>query len=126
MWLEILATTAAVAGNATIENIVKVVVSNPIAAVSLVIQFLLGLGLGYVSAKALKYVLAFVGILLLGSFLNVWSFGHTPEQALKHLGMELVQLKNLVLSLLSALGLLTLGITTIGFIVGAIIAWLRK
>ena len=126
MGIAILAASTTVAANATIENIVRVFMSNPVAAVSLVIQFLLGLGLGYVSAKALKYVLAFVGILLLGSFLNVWSFGQTPEEALKHLGMELLQLKNLVISLLSALGLLTLGVTTIGFIVGAVIAWLRK
>ena len=122
----VLASTTTVASSSVIEGLVKVFMSNPAAAVSLLIQFLLGLGLGYVAAKALKYVLAFVGILLLGSFLNVWSVGHSPEEALKHLGLELVQLKNLVLSLLSALGLLTLGVTTIGFIVGAIIAWIRK
>ncbi len=122
----VLASTVTQVANATISNIVKAFMSNPVAAVSIVIQFLLGLGLGYVAAKALKYVLAFVGILLLGSFLNVWSFGHTPEQALRSLGTELIQLKNLALSLLSALGLLTIGVTTIGFIVGAIIAWIRK
>jgi len=112
--------------NATVENILKVVVSNPMAAASLAIQFFLGFGLGYVAAKTLKYVLAFVGILLLGSFLNVWSFGHTPQEALRNLGVELVKLKDLALSIASALGLLTLGVTTVGFIVGAIVAWLKK
>ena len=112
--------------NATIGNIIKVMISNPIAAVSLIIQFLLGFGLGYVAAKTLKYILAFVGILVLGAFLNAWSFGKTPEEALKNLGLELAKLKDFAIRLASALGLLTLGVTTIGFIVGAIVAWLKK
>ena len=114
------------ATNTTIAKIITTLISNPIAAAAVVIQFLLGLALGYFAAKALKYVLAFVGILVLGAFLNVWSLGSSPQQALAHLGSLFIQLKDIAWKLASVLGLLTVGVTTVGFIVGAIIAWVRK
>jgi len=117
---------AVAASNTTITKIIATLVSNPIAAAAVVIQFVLGLALGYFAAKALKYVLAFVGILVLGAFLNVWSLGASPQQALMHLGTMFLQLKDIALKLASVLGLLTVGVTTVGFIIGAIIAWVRK
>ncbi len=91
-------------------------------AVAILIQFLLGLGLGYVSVKALKYVLAFIGILVLGSFLSVWSLGGSIDKVLANLG----ELVGVVKGFMLVLGLMTVGPTSVGFIVGALAALLRK
>jgi hypothetical protein len=47
--------------------------SSPASIAVTVIEFLLGLGVGYVLAKGLKYVLAFFLLLIVGDLLNVWS-----------------------------------------------------
>ncbi|MEM1623820.1 MAG: hypothetical protein QW780_05450 [Sulfolobales archaeon] len=91
-------------------------------AAAVLIQFLLGLGLGYVSVKALKYIIAFIALLVLGSFLSVWSLGGSVEATLGYLGTLASNVKNL----LFLLGLMTVGPVSIGFIVGALIALLRR
>ncbi len=91
-------------------------------AIAVLVQFLLGLGLGYVSVKVFKYVLAFIGILVLGTFLSVWSLGTSVDRVLANLG----ELAGVVKNLISILGLLTVGPVSVGFIVGALIALLRK
>lgn len=97
-------------------------VSDAKVMTAILIQFLLGLGLGYVSVKALKYVLAFIAILALGSFLSVWSLGGSMDATLKYLGDLAGVAKNLLL----VLGLVTVGPVSVGFIVGALVALLRK
>jgi len=82
----------------------------------------LGLGLGYVSVKALKYVLAFIAILVLGTFLSIWSLGTTPSEVLQSLGSAAALVKDFV----TALGLMTVGPVSVGFIVGAILGLLKK
>lgn len=86
------------------------------------IQFLLGLALGFVSVKALKYILAFIAILVLGTFLSVWSLGLTPTQALQTLGNAIQAAKGFAV----ILGLMNIGPVSIGFIVGAIIGLMKK
>lgn len=98
------------------------VLSDSKVLVAVVIQFLLGLGLGYVSVKAIKYVLAFIALLVLGSFLSVWSLGGSIETTLKNLS----ELAGLVKNFLFVLGLMTVGPVSVGFLLGALIALLRK
>lgn len=86
------------------------------------IQFLLGLGLGYVSAKVFKYILAFIAILVLGSFLSVWSLGGSLENTLGHLK----ELSETARNFLVVLGVLTVGPVSVGFVVGVLVALLRK
>jgi len=105
-----------------VHSLIEQLLSNPIQVVVLLVQFFLGLGLGYVSARALKYVLAFMAILVLGSLLNVWSLG----LSLEGLGSHLLETWNYFKGLAQLLGLLTIGPTAIGFVVGAIIALLKR
>lgn len=98
------------------------IVSDMKVVTAILIQFLLGLGLGYVSVKALKYVLAFIALIALGSFLSVWSLGGSIDTTLKYLG----DLASVAKNLLFVLGLLTVGPASVGFILGALIALLRK
>lgn len=89
---------------------------------AIVIQFLLGLGLGYVSVRALKYILAFLAILVLGSFLSAWSLGASVGDVLGLFG----ELSGVLRGLLVTLGLMTVGPVSVGFIVGALVALLRR
>ncbi len=96
--------------------------SQPQTIIVVSIQFLLGLGLGYVSVKALKYVLAFIAILALGSFLSVWSLGTSPLEVFRGLGGAMSLVKDLAM----VLGLMTIGPVSVGFVVGAILGLMRK
>ena len=107
---------------ADLSEIVGVISANPQLAVVMIIQFILGLALGYIAVKAFKYIVAFVAILALGSLLSVWSIGMTPEDVLKTIGLTVVAVKNLVV----LLGLTTAGPVTAGFIIGAITALIKK
>jgi hypothetical protein len=103
-------------------DILSTVLSNPQSYAVMALQFLLGLALGYIAVKALKYILAFIAILALGTFLSVWSLGTSPQDVLKNIGTTVEAIKSLAV----ALGLMTIGPVAIGFIVGALVALLRK
>jgi len=98
---------------------------NPKVMLAVAIQFLMGLGLGYYSAKVIRYILALIGILILGSILSIWSLGGSAYDVISRLGEEATKLYPVVQSVLSALGILTVGPIAAGFILGVIIA-LRK
>jgi len=100
----------------------NLVASNPQLALVMFIQFILGVALGYIAVKAFKYVLAFIAILALGSLLSIWSIGMTPEEVLKMLGSTVSAAK----SIATLLGITTLGPVSIGFIIGAIVALMKK
>ncbi|MEM2214926.1 MAG: hypothetical protein QXP47_00520 [Candidatus Nezhaarchaeales archaeon] len=104
-----------------LENL-PLIFSQPQVLAAVAVQFLLGLALGYVSVKALKYILAFIAILVLGTFLSVWSLGLTPAQALQTIGTALQAVKELAV----VLGLMSIGPVSIGFVVGAIIGLMKK
>ncbi|RLF15203.1 MAG: hypothetical protein DRJ66_04765 [Thermoprotei archaeon] len=109
-----------------IPELVSNALSNPKVLVTIAIQFLLGLSLGYFSVKVIKYILALIGILILGSFLSVWSLGGSIDEFLLRIGVEAQKVLPLIRDLLSTLGILTIGPVTIGFIAGIIVGSLRK
>ena len=45
----------------------------PNGVIVAIIEFVLGLGVGYVLAKGLKYIAAFFVLLLVGDLLNIWT-----------------------------------------------------
>jgi hypothetical protein len=87
-----------------------------------VIELFLGIGLGYVSLKALKYLLAFVALTLLGVLLNIWQ---APLLASQLGAQDIVSVSSQFLTFAYTLGLTTVMPLTLGFIVGAIIGTLR-
>lgn len=106
----------------TIGELLTQLLSQPSTLVVMLIQFLMGLALGYISMRVLKYVLAFIAILALGTFLSVWSLGMTPAEVFSTLGLATEAVKRLA----TVLGILTVGPVSIGFIVGVVIGLLRK
>ncbi len=129
--LGLLATSAAAqnnttATNTTVTDILSKAMSNPKVAISMLIQFLLGLALGYYSAKIAKYLLAWIGVIIIGALLSVWSLGGSVEDILTKLGLEAKKLLPIIRDFLTALGVLTVGPVAIGFILGLIIGVTRK
>ena len=112
--------------NTTITGIISLISSNPKLLLAVLIQVGLGFGLGYVMAKMAKYVLAFIGILIIGSMLSVWSLGSSLEDILSNTQSKLSELLPLVKKFLLTLGLLTVGPTSLGFVMGLIVGLLKK
>jgi hypothetical protein len=122
-------TTAAATNttNPVIYSLVSSLSKNPYVAASVIIQLVLGIALGYVSVKALKYVLSFIGILVLGGLLNVWSFSSgSVEETLKQYYQQLEQVMPLLKNLAATIGLLTIGPVSIGYFIGVLIGLSRR
>ncbi len=113
-------------GNATLESIVGAAASNPRMAAVMFIEFLLGVALGYLAVKVIRYILAFIGILILGSVLSAWSLGGNPEEMAKQLGVEAKELAPALKQFIMAIGATIVGPASIGVIVGVILAMVRK
>ncbi len=106
-------------------DILEDVIRNPRMLIVMGIQFMMGLGLGYYASKALKYILALIAILVLGTVLSVWSIGSSPESFLTELYINFRELIPYILTFLQLLGIMTIGPVTLGFIVGVLLA-IRK
>ncbi|MEM0218546.1 MAG: hypothetical protein QW425_03355 [Desulfurococcaceae archaeon] len=94
---------------------------NPPSVVVMLIQFVLGLALGYVSVKALKYIIAFIAVLVLGVMLSIWNLGTLRKEVLESLGLTIEAIFKLLLVLI----ITAAGPTLIGFIVGIVVSILK-
>ncbi len=122
----IVAHAQAAANETTLSQLVGQAVTDPRTAAVMLIEFILGAALGYVAVKVVRYVLAFIGILLLGSALQVWSVGGNIEDIAKTLGVEVAKLAPVIKQVVFTIGLTIVGPASLGFIVGVILASLRK
>ncbi len=113
-------------GNTTLGEIVSAAVGNPKMGLTILIEFVLGLALGYIGVKALRYILAFIGILLLGSVLSAWSLGGGINDIAEKLGVEVKKLLPVLKQFALAIGATIVGPASIGVIVGIILAMVRK
>lgn len=107
-------------------DVMNELLSNPITLVVFLIQFGLGLGLGYFSVKALRYIVAIVSIVGLGVLLNIWRFGGL-EGFLKEIGWieDINQMIEILTSIITLLGVLTFLPIGAGFFLGAIAAVIK-
>ena len=112
--------------NESLPEFISNALSNPKVLIAIGVQFALGLALGYFSVKVLKYILALVGVLILGSILSVWSLGGDINELISSIGVEVQKVLPLIKSIISALGILTIGPVAVGFLVGVIIGSIRK
>lgn len=112
--------------NTTEGEVITALLRDPKVLFAILIQFLMGFALGYLSVKIIKYVIAFIGIIALGSILSIWSLGGSIEDLLMKFGQYGQQLLPIVKGLIIALGIFTAGPVSAGFIVGLIIGLMRK
>ncbi len=119
-------TTATTHLSAETQALLAKIFSNPKAFIAVAIQFILGFALGYYAARIIKYLLALIGIIVLGSVLSVWSIGGSVTGFLHKLGFEAMKLWPVVQGFLTTFGIMTIAPVTVGFILGAIAAFARK
>ena len=113
-------------GNTTLGEVFSAALSNPRMGLTILVEFILGVALGYVGVKALRYILAFIGILILGSVLSAWSLGGNIQDVAKKLGLEVKQLLPVLKQFALAIGATIVGPASIGVIVGIILAMVKK
>jgi len=109
-----------------VNEVLRSMLTNPKVLIAVTIQFLLGLGLGYFSAKVIKYVLALIAIVIIGAVLSVWSLGGSVGEFVSKLGAQAQYALPLIKSFMATLGILTVGPITVGFLLGLLIAFMRK
>ncbi|MEM4034280.1 MAG: hypothetical protein QXD16_06260 [Sulfolobales archaeon] len=101
-------------------DLISEALKNPKVLVVVVIQFLMGLGLGYFSFKVWKYLVALIAIIVLGNVLTIWSLGSSPESFLGQLYETFKQFLPNIIAFIQLLGIMTVGPVTIGFILAII------
>jgi len=99
--------------------------SHPYSIIIFIIEFVLGLGLGYFSIKIVKYLLALILIFAIGVVLNIWAAPNIGANMLSNLGADWSIIYPVITSLILILGLTTILPITLGFILGIIIAIIK-
>ncbi|MCD6444485.1 hypothetical protein J7L70_05740 [Candidatus Bathyarchaeota archaeon] len=104
-----------------LEDLLSELLSQPVTLASFIVKFCLGLMLGYFSVKAIKYVLALVGVMAVGVILDIWQLGGL-EEFISKTGLEWSKIYPLIQSLISAFSILTVLPIGLGFFIGFVIA----
>ena len=101
--------------------------SNPTSLILFLIRFLLGFALGYISLRAIKYLVAMLAIIAIGMFLNIWEVD-ALKRALEEAGLELEKLdwQKVIEGVIRFLGLTTMLPIGVGFILGIVVAIIRE
>ncbi|MEO3993886.1 MAG: hypothetical protein QN229_06265 [Desulfurococcaceae archaeon TW002] len=108
-------------------DIISTLITNPKFYVSLFIQFILGLMLGYIFFKIIKYIIALIIVLAVGSYLSIWSLGDVLGDLLRKLFPEGVgSVLPYISRTLEILSLIIVGPVAVGFIVGILLALIKK
>ena len=124
--LPLLSASYTMGADESLPKFISNALSNPRVLIAIGIQFALGLALGYFSVKVLKYILALIGVLILGSILSVWSLGGNINELISSIGVEVQKVLPLIKRVVSALGIFTIGPVAVGFLIGLIIGSTRK
>jgi len=80
--------------------------------------------LGYILAKAFKYIIAFILVLIAGIVLNVWSISGSGDFFERLTGSK--EYLQYFVQFAKLLGVLLVGPVLAGFVIGLIIGWLHK
>jgi hypothetical protein len=112
---------------ASLLSALGVSLSSPATIIVTVIEFLLGLSVGYVLAKGLKYVLAFFLLLIVGDLLHIWNVGAEMNSLVSSVASGNVAaieqgLRALAPFLAVIEPIFTNVVIVIGFIIGVVIA----
>jgi len=90
------------------------------------VEFLLGIGIGYAATKAAKYILALIVLIILGTFLGVWSVGLSLQKLILLFVGNMDKLWSLINMIITGLSIVMIGPVLAGVVVGVVIALLRK
>jgi len=94
--------------------------TSPTVLITFFIQFALGIGLGYLSVKVAKYLLALLAIFIVGVLLNVWHSGNLQD-LLAGFSLQWSRVYPIIQALIVLVGLTTVLPITVGFIIGFVV-----
>ncbi len=99
---------------------------NPTMLVAIIIQFVLGFAAGYYMAKIAKYIIALVGVFIVGALIGAWGMSGSVEDTLKSLSNNWQEMKSLTLQLVKLISTILVGPTALGFFIGLVVGVTRK
>lgn len=118
---------AAAAGNVTsFVELLSSAANNPTMLTAMVIQFVLGFAAGYYMAKIAKYVVALIGVFIIGALIGAWGVSGSVEDTLKSLTQNWLEAKDVAMKMLQFVSTILVGPTALGFFVGLVIGATRK
>jgi hypothetical protein len=102
-------------------SLITSLLTSPTVLITFFIQFALGLGLGYLSVKVAKYVIALLAIFIVGVLLNIWQSANLQEMV-GGLSLQWSKVYPVIQALIVLVGLTTVLPITLGFIIGFVVA----
>ena len=98
--------------------------TSPTVLITFFIEFALGIGLGYLSVKVAKYIIALLAIFIVGVLLNVWQSGALQDMV-AGLNLQWTKVYPVIQALLIIVGLTTVLPVTLGFVIGFVVGLQR-
>lgn len=118
---------AAAAGNVTsFVELLSSAANNPTMLAAMTIQFVLGFAAGYYMAKIAKYVIALIGVFIIGALIGAWGVSGSVEDTLKSLTQNWIEAKDAAMKMLQFVSTILVGPTALGFFVGLVVGATRK
>ena len=102
-------------------SLITSLLTSPTVLITFFIQFALGLGLGYLSVKVAKYLIALLAIFIVGVLLNIWQSANLQEMV-GGLSLQWSKVYPVIQALIILVGLTTVLPITLGFIIGFVVA----
>ena len=101
-------------------SLITSLLTSPTVLITFFIQFGLGIGLGYLSVKVAKYLLALLAIFIVGVLLNVWHSANLQDMV-AGLSLQWLKVYPMIQALIVLVGLTTVLPITLGFIIGFVV-----
>jgi hypothetical protein len=102
-------------------SLITSLLTSPTVLITFFIQFALGIGLGYLSVKVAKYLIALLAIFIVGVLLNVWQTANLQDMV-GGLSLQWSKVYPIIQALIVLVGLTTVLPITLGFIIGFVVA----
>ena len=102
-------------------SLITSLLTSPTVLITFFIQFALGLGLGYLSVKVAKYLIALLAIFIVGVLLNIWQSANLQDMV-GGLSLQWSKVYPVIQALIVLVGLTTVLPITLGFVIGFVVA----
>ena len=102
-------------------SLITSLLTSPTVLITFFIQFALGMGLGYLSVKVAKYLIALLAIFIVGVLLNVWQSANLQDMV-GGLSLQWSKVYPVIQALIILVGLTTVLPITLGFVIGFVVA----
>jgi len=103
-----------------VPSLITSLLTSPTVLITFFIQFALGIGLGYLSVKVAKYLIALLAIFIVGVLLNIWHSVNLQDMV-GGLSLQWSKVYPIIQALIVLVGLTTVLPITLGCIIGFVV-----